>query len=281
MWRAARDWVLKSEGSWHAHKSLVKKTTQEYRRWQEREGPDSKIVSRIIDQAALTLLPKGFAETVPWNCDYFTHTSVQSVSRVLRFQRKTPSVQTSSTQGNEDAKHCHIQTPKKISAVCVLDINMVLCPNRTSGSMKREKKSQDRKRRMINRRPKETKTSWFSPWTFRWSCWLQVYLQMQITTKPSFTVMTLQSTSCLTVMSCITSGMRWTVNWRTATLPHAFLDHLESVVDDSVSTMILYRDGCWNFLKRGTPGWRLNLYTLQLKANSGGARYFGQPSTLM
>ena len=40
------------------------KATQEYRRWQEREGPDSKRVSRIIDQAALTLLPKGFAETV-------------------------------------------------------------------------------------------------------------------------------------------------------------------------------------------------------------------------
>ena len=39
------------------------KTTQEYRRWQDREGPDSKRVSRIIDQAALTLLPKGFAET--------------------------------------------------------------------------------------------------------------------------------------------------------------------------------------------------------------------------
>ena len=45
-------------------------------------------------------------------------------------------------------------------------------------------------------------------------------------------------------MSCVTSGMRWTVNWRAATLHHAFLDHLESVVDDSVSTVILYRDGC-------------------------------------
>ena len=53
------------EGSWHAHEPLVKKTTQEYRRLQEREGPDSKRVSRIIDQIALTLLPKGFAETVP------------------------------------------------------------------------------------------------------------------------------------------------------------------------------------------------------------------------
>ena len=41
------------------------KTTQEYRRLQEREGPDSKRVFRIIDQAALRLLPKGFAETVP------------------------------------------------------------------------------------------------------------------------------------------------------------------------------------------------------------------------
>ena len=97
---------------------------------------------------------------------------------------------------------------KRISTMCVSDINMALSPNRTSGSMKREKKSQGRKRRMINRRPKETITSWFSPWTFRWSCWLHVYLQMQITTKPSFTVMTLQSTTCLTVMSCVTSGMR-------------------------------------------------------------------------
>jgi len=57
--------------------------------------------------------------------------------------------------------------PKKICAVCVLDINMALSLNRTSGSMKREKKSQGRKRRMINRRPKETITSGFSPWTFR------------------------------------------------------------------------------------------------------------------
>ena len=119
---------------------IVKKTPQEYRRWEEREGPDSKTVSRIIDQAALTLLPKGFAEIVPWNCDYFTHTSEQSVSRVLRFQRKTPSVQTSFTQEN-DAKHCHIQTKKKINAMCVLDINMALSLNRTSRSMKREKKS--------------------------------------------------------------------------------------------------------------------------------------------
>ena len=36
------------------------------------------------------------------------HTSEQSVSRVLSFQRKTLSVQRSFTQGNEDAKHCHI-----------------------------------------------------------------------------------------------------------------------------------------------------------------------------
>ena len=98
--------------------------------------------------------------------------------------------------------------PKKISAMCVLDINTALSPNRTSGSMKREKKSQDRKRRMIKGRPKETTASWFSPWTSRRSCWLHVYLQMQITTKPSFAVMTLQSTMCLTVMSCVTSGMR-------------------------------------------------------------------------
>ena len=135
-------------------------------------------------------MPKGFAETVPWNCDYFTHTYEQSVSRVLRFQRKTLCFQTSFTQGNEDAKHCHIQPPKKISTVCVLDINMALSPNRTSGNMKREQKSQDRKRRMINRKPKETITSWFSLSTFRWSCGLHVYLQMQITTKPSFAVMT-------------------------------------------------------------------------------------------
>ena len=185
MWQAVRDWVLKYvrvHGNWHTHEPLVNKTTQEYRCWQksEREGPDSKSF-RITSQAALTvtLLPKGFTETVPWNCDYFTHTSEQSVSRVLWFQRKTLSVQTSFTQGN-DAKHCHIYytNQKKISVMCVLDINMALSLKRTSRSMKREKKSQDRKRRMMNRRPKETITSWFSPWTFRWSCWLHVHLQI-------------------------------------------------------------------------------------------------------
>ena len=70
------------------------------------------------------------------------HTSEQSISRVLRFQRKTPIVQTSFTQGNEDAKHGHIYTnQKKINAMCVLGINMALSLNRTSVSMKREKKS--------------------------------------------------------------------------------------------------------------------------------------------
>ena len=59
---------------------------------------------------------------------------------------------------------------KQISTVCVLDRNMALSPNRTLGSMKIGNRSQDRKRRLINRRPKETITSWFSPWTFRWSC---------------------------------------------------------------------------------------------------------------
>ena len=34
-----------------------------------------------------------------------------------------------------------IKNQKKISAMCVLDINMALSPSRTSGSMKREKKS--------------------------------------------------------------------------------------------------------------------------------------------
>ena len=81
--------------------------------------------------------------------------------------------------------------------------------------------------------------------------------------------MTLQSTTCLTVMSCVTSGMRWTVNWRTATVHHAFLNHLESVVDNSVSTVILHRDGCWHFLKRGTRGWRLTLYTCNWRQTQG------------
>ena len=114
MWRAVQDWVLKSV---RVHGIHASPSSRKQHRLQaltrEREGPDSKKVSRIIGQAALTLLPKGFAETVPWNFDYFTHTSVQSVSRVLRFQRKTPSVQTNFTQVNEDAKHCHIQTKKK------------------------------------------------------------------------------------------------------------------------------------------------------------------------
>ena len=133
---------------------------------------------------------------------------MQSVSRVLRFQRKTPSVQKMFYSRKGRCKTLPYTNQKNVSAMCVLDINMGLSPNRTSGSMKREKKSQDRKRRMINRRPKETITSWFSPWTFRWSCWLHVYLQMQITTKTSFAVMTLQSTTCLTVMSYVTSGVR-------------------------------------------------------------------------
>ena len=69
-------------GFMNAHKPLVKKTTQEYRRWQEldREGPDSKRVSRITGQDALTLLPKGFTQTVPWNCDYFRHIPEPTVS---------------------------------------------------------------------------------------------------------------------------------------------------------------------------------------------------------
>ena len=119
MWRAVQDWVLKSVRVHGIHTTpLSRKQHRLQALTREREGPDSKKVSRIIGQAALTLLPKGFAESVPWNCDYFTHTSVQSVSRVLRFQRKTPSVQTSFTQGNEDAKHCHEQT-KNRSAQCV------------------------------------------------------------------------------------------------------------------------------------------------------------------
>ena len=118
MWQAAWDWVLKSVRFHGMHTCLSSRKQHRNTGADKREKVLIARVSRIIDQAALTLLPKGFAETVPWNCDYFTHTSVQNVSRVLRFQRKTPSVQTSFTQGNEDAKHCHIQT-KKRSVQCV------------------------------------------------------------------------------------------------------------------------------------------------------------------
>ena len=71
-------------GFMNAHKPLFKKTTQEHRRWQEsdREGPNSRRVSRITGQDALTLLPKGFAQTIPWNCDYFRHTSEPTVSAI-------------------------------------------------------------------------------------------------------------------------------------------------------------------------------------------------------
>ena len=55
------------EGSWHAHEPLVKKNnnTGIQALTREKEGPDSKRVYRTIGQAAFTLLPKGFAETVP------------------------------------------------------------------------------------------------------------------------------------------------------------------------------------------------------------------------
>ena len=91
MWPAACDWVLKAVRVHGMHTSpSSRKQTNRNTGADKREKVLTARVSRIIDQAALTLLPKGFAETVPWNYDYFTHTSDQSVSRVLRFQRKTP-----------------------------------------------------------------------------------------------------------------------------------------------------------------------------------------------
>ena len=135
--------------------------------------------------------------------------------------------------------------PRKRSAQCVSWTKTWYCV-RTGLQGTWIEKSQDRKRIIINRRPKETITWWFSPGTFSWSCWLRVYLEMQISAKLccldltiyNFIVITLQSTTCLTVMSCVTSGMRWTINWRTAAMHNALLDHLEWMVYYSVSTVI-------------------------------------------
>ena len=105
MWRAARDWVLASVRVHGMH------TSPSSRKQHRNTGADKR--GKVLIAREFLKLPKGFAETVPWNCDYFKHTSEQSVSRVLQFQRKTLSVQTSFTQGNEDAKHCHIIQTKK------------------------------------------------------------------------------------------------------------------------------------------------------------------------
>ena len=53
------------EGSWQAHKPLAKRKQHRNTGADKREKVLIARVSRIIDQAALTLLPKGFAETVP------------------------------------------------------------------------------------------------------------------------------------------------------------------------------------------------------------------------
>ena len=78
---------------------------------------------------------------------------------------------------------------------------MALSPNRTSGSMKREKKSQDRKRRMIKRRPKETmnvQVILLAPRAFANANYYKTKLYCH-----DFTIYSLSN-----VMSCVTSGMR-------------------------------------------------------------------------
>ena len=92
--------------------------------------------------------------------------------------------------------------------MCVLDINMALSPNRTSGSMKREKKSQDRKRRMIKREAEGNDNIMVLTLDLQVVLLAPRVFKNEITSKLSFAVMTLQSTTCLTVMSCGTSGLR-------------------------------------------------------------------------
>ena len=141
MWRAARDWVLKSVRVHGMHTSPLsrknnnnKNNNNKKRRNTGADKREKVLIARECLES-LTKLPSHYCQKdslkLPWNCDYFMHTYDQSVSRVLQFQRKSPSVQTSFTRGNEDGKHCYIQTPKKISTICVLDINVALSPNRT------------------------------------------------------------------------------------------------------------------------------------------------------
>ena len=228
MWRAAQDWVLKSVRFHGMH------TCPLSRKQHRNTGTDKRekvLIAREFLES-LAKLPshycwkdsqKLYLETV-----ITSHTHLNKVFQSTAIPKENSACRDKFYSRKWRCKTLPYTNQKKISAMCVLDINTALSPNRTSGSMKREKKSQDRKRRMtkgrkrrlIKGRLKEMITSWFSPWTFRWSCWLHMYLQ--ITTKPSFVVMTLQSTTCLTVMSCVTSGMRWMVNWRAATLHHAF-----------------------------------------------------------
>ena len=85
---------------------------------------------------------------------------------------------------------------------------MALSPNRTSGSMKREKKSQDRKKKNDKREAEGNDNIMVLTMDLQVVLLAPRVFAMQITTKPSFAVMTLQSTTCLTVMSGVTSGMK-------------------------------------------------------------------------
>ena len=168
------------EGSWHADKPLVKKT-QEYRYWLERE---KVLIARELLES-LAKLPSHYCQKDSQKL-YLESVITSRTNLNKVFQEYCDSIGKLRVSRQVLLKEMKMQNiaiytnQKKISAICVLDINMALSPNSTSGSMKREKKSQDRKRRMINRRSKETITSWFSPWTFRWSCWLHVYLQCKL-----------------------------------------------------------------------------------------------------
>ena len=98
---------------------------------------DSKRVSRIIVQAALTLLPKGFAETV-----IASRTHLNKAFQEYSDSKGKLRVSRQVLLKEMKMQHIAIYKPKKDQRNVCLG-HMALSPNRTSGSMKREKKSQD------------------------------------------------------------------------------------------------------------------------------------------
>ena len=164
MWRAARDWVLKSVRVHGMH------TSPSSRKQHRNTGADKRekvLIAREFLES-LAKLPSHYCRKDSQKL--YLETVITSRTHLCKvFQKYCENSECPDKFYSRKwrCKTLPYTNQKKISAVCVLDINMALSPNRTSGSMKREKKSQDRKRRMINRRPKKTITSWFSPWTFR------------------------------------------------------------------------------------------------------------------
>ena len=115
-----RDWVLKSARVHGMH------TSPSSRKQDRNTGADKRekvLIAREFLES-LAKLPSHYcrkgSQKLYLETGITSRTHLNSVSRVLRFQRKTPSVQTSFTQGNEDAKHCHaLYTNQKRSVQCV------------------------------------------------------------------------------------------------------------------------------------------------------------------